>query len=189
MRLFVAAYPSDVAVASLAAALPVLPESWRPVRQEHWHLTLAFFGDVPEDRLANLVERMRRGARRSAVPVLGLAGGGTFPASAGRARVLWTGVTGAREPLVRLADRATAAARRAGIAVDERAYRPHLTIGRARDPRGADAVDLVAALAPYVGPSWPLPQVRLVRSVLGSRVVHETLESFPLGEPGTTYQA
>ncbi len=62
----------------------------------------------------------------------------------------------------------------AGVDVDERPYRPHLTVGRKRHPD-------VAALAAYAGPVWSAVEVELVRSVVGRSVHHTVLERFPLG--------
>lgn len=179
MRLFVAAYPSPAALAALAAALPELRPQWRPVPQEQWHLTLAFLGDVAEGALAELRGRLGRAAGRSGPLVCGLAGAGAFP-SAGRARVLWAGVSGDRDGLVRLAERVSAAARRTGIAVEERSHRPHLTVARARLPRGVDATAVIAAMQFHSGPLEPVPEIVLVRSDLGSGVRHERLAAWPL---------
>ena len=64
-----------------------------------------------------------------------------------------------------------------GVALEERAYRPHLTVGR----RGRPAP---AALAAYDGPVWTAAEVELVRSTLGRTVDHQVLRAFPLrGSP------
>src|SRR6266540_2014560 len=59
LRLFVAAYPSREAVAHLSAQLtklalgqPAEPgRSLRVIKPETWHVTLAFLGEVPDERL------------------------------------------------------------------------------------------------------------------------------------------
>jgi RNA 2',3'-cyclic 3'-phosphodiesterase len=184
VRLFVAVYPPPAAVESLAAAFPPLPPPWRVVPVPQWHLTLAFLGEVSESRIAELEQRLGRAAARSDPLRLGLAGAGAFP-SARRARVLWAGVTGDRDGLVRLAERASAAARRVGVAIEDRRYRPHLTLARARVPRGADATDVVVGLAGYAGPDWPGGELVLVRSVLGSVVRHERITGWALPQRPT----
>jgi 2'-5' RNA ligase len=73
-----------------------------------------------------------------------------------------------------LAEHVQDACRAAGIELEPRPYRPHLTVGRV-DPR---------VLASYDGPAWPVTQVELVHSVLGQRAVHTVLKASPL-----TYQA
>ena len=85
--------------------------------------------------------------------------------------------------LRRLAASVTAAARRCGIAVDDRPYRPHLTLARGRD--GTDLRPLVAALAEFVGSRWTADALHLVRSRLGAgpggAALHEVVETWPLG--------
>ncbi|MGH3415061.1 MAG: 2'-5' RNA ligase family protein, partial [Actinocrinis sp.] len=47
---------------------------------------------------------------------------------------LWTGVQGERDRLGRLAESVNSVARRCHIKVDERPFRPHLTLARVREP-------------------------------------------------------
>ncbi len=179
MRLFVAVYPSPAALESLAAALPALPEPWRLVPVARQHLTLTFLGDVPAARIAELEQRMGRAAARSGPLAIGLAGAGAFP-SARRARVVWTGVAGDRDALIRLAERTSAACRRTGVSIEDRRYRPHLTLARARPPGGTDAGAIIAHLRHYAGPVEPVPEVVLVRSTLGAVVRHEQIAAWDL---------
>ena len=190
MRLFVAIYPSTEAVHSLHAAMPPLPPEWRAVPSDQWHVTLAFLGDVADSGVAELDDRLARAAGRSSRFDAALARGGSF-GSARRARVLWVGVAGERATLARLTDRVTAAVRRTGIELEDRRFRPHVTLARSRDRFGADATALRAALAEYAGPSWPVGEVHLVHSVLGRHARHETIRTYPLapGPPAEPYQA
>lgn len=151
--------------------------AWRWVPPEQWHLTLAFLGEVRPERVPELTRRMQLAARRHQPFELELAGLGAF-SSRRRAQVLWAGVGGARPELRALADSVTAGARRSKIAVDERRYRPHITLGRSRT-----SVDLTdAGLDPeYQGPSWRVDEFVLVESHLGASVRHEVRQRFPLG--------
>jgi 2'-5' RNA ligase len=155
------------------AALRVVPDHQR-------HLTVAFYGEVAERAVADLSERLERAAARTPPLSLRLNGFGTFPANAARARVIWAGVAGDTADLTRLAERAVAAGRRAGIDVDERRYRPHLTIARAR----RDSADVRNALAgaSLDGTPWTATatEVVLVRSTLGAEVRHEPIATWPL---------
>lgn len=131
MRLFVAVIPPRPVVLELRAALTTLPHgdpALRWCRPETWHVTLAFLGDVPEDALDDLKERLGRAAARNTPMELALAGGGHFGG-----RTLWTGVQGDRDRLGRLAESVNSVARRCHIKVDERPFRPHLTLARVRD--------------------------------------------------------
>jgi 2'-5' RNA ligase len=135
MRLFVAVIPPRPVVLELRAALTTLPHGdpqLRWCRPDTWHVTLAFLGEVPGEALDDLKERLGRAAARNTPMELALAGGGHFGG-----RTLWTGVQGERDRLGRLAESVNSVARRCHIKVDERPFRPHLTLARVRDvPNG-----------------------------------------------------
>ena len=185
MRLFVGVRPAPEAIAHLAEALQALtrtgPEASSAIRwvpAQRWHLTLAFLGEVDEDRVARLVARLERAARRCGPAELQLHGGGHF----GRT-VLWVAVVGDVQPIARLAAASRAAARRAGISIeDERTFRLHLTVARGRP--GADLRPWARELAAYAGPSWTASRVALVRSRLGPSTTHDDLQVWDLGGPG-----
>ena len=174
----------DTSLAPVGSRLTGLP--WTV--PERRHLTLVFLRQVTERQRLELEERLRRAAVRTPVLSLRLAGGGHF----GR-RVAWVGLTGDRAALRRLAERAVAAARRAGIDVENRPYRPHVSVARAPGTvDGEDVVGAASALTGYSGPLWRVTSIDLVRSIQGPRPVHEVLRTFPLGEPTGTapsYQA
>ncbi len=148
------------------------------------HLTLAFYADVDEHRLDELVERLAVAAARRSAFQARIAGGGAFPDPAG-AKVLWAGLElapGAPEELDRLATGARAAASRAGVVVDGRSFRPHLTV--ARLARAGPATRWVRLLDAYRGPAWPVDRVALVASHPGAggrgRPRHEVVAELPL---------
>jgi len=180
MRLFAAVVPPPDALAELDAALPSpLPAQLRFVPPHQRHLTVAFYASVPEEVVGELTERLRRACGRTAPMSLRLNGFGTFPANASKARVLWAGVDGDVAGLVRLAERAAAAAKRAGIEVEDRRYRPHLTIGRARQGT-VDVRELVADMQ-LGGSPWTAAELHLIKSTLGAEVRHEPIERFAFG--------
>lgn len=95
---------------------------WRPL--ETLHITLRFFGEVPEPLAADLDAEL---GSISVRPFdLSLEGVGTF-GEGKDLRAVWAGVAES-EPLRHLAGRCEAAARRAGLKAETRAYRPHLTL-------------------------------------------------------------
>jgi RNA 2',3'-cyclic 3'-phosphodiesterase len=185
MRLFVAVEPPAAAVSDLDAACAPY-RAWhadlRWTSTDAWHVTLAFLGEVSEARLAHLLPRMERAARRHLAFALSFSGAGAFPAP-GRANVLWTGLAGDRRALGALAQTVAAGAGRAGVPPPDagRRYRPHLTLARSRAP--VDVSPLVGGLSGYSGPSWAPEAVHVIRSHLGagegSAPRYETLAAYP----------
>jgi len=185
--MFVALVPPEEVAAHLDEFLAVRREAatFRWTLADQLHVTLAFLGDVPDPRLDDLVERMERAARRRAPVVTGVAGGGAFP-DAASARVLWAGLAldaAGREELARMATGARAAASKAGIVVDGRRFRPHLTLARLGRPQ--EVSSWVRLLDTYVGPAWPTSTWSLVASHLGQgprrRPRYEIVERFRVG--------
>lgn len=183
MRLFVAVDPSPSAVAHLRAVVAGLADAWAGLRwapPEQWHVTLAFLGEVAERHVDELGARLARAAAKSPEFSLVLGSFGAF-SSARRAGVVWAGLSGDVADLRRLAERSGAAARRTGIAVDDKRFRAHLTIARVRRPP-LDVRPLIESYADYTGPPWRVQELRLVRSHLGAQARHETLATWPLAE-------
>src|SRR5215831_13103254 len=139
-------------------------------------------GELDEELLGKLGDRLQRAAARHGRLSLSLGGAGAFP-SAARARVLWTGVRGDRRGLAGLAGSVAAGARRAGVppTQERRRYEPHLTLARCRAP--ADVQTLVATLAGFAGTPWTASEIYLIRSHLQDRPRYETLGAWPLLAP------
>jgi RNA 2',3'-cyclic 3'-phosphodiesterase len=184
MRLFVAIAPPPAVLDELDARLEPLRARRGDLRwtnREAWHVTLAFLGQVDETAAARLLPRLERAARRHQEFRLAFAGAGAFP-SATRANVLWSGLSGDRGALARLAESVAAGARRAGAPPPDkgRRFQPHLTLARCRMP--ADVTELVEALSDYQGPPWTADRVHLVRSRLGQTTLprYTSLGDWPL---------
>ncbi|MER5460353.1 RNA 2',3'-cyclic phosphodiesterase [Streptomyces sp. NPDC002668] len=187
MRLFAAVLPPARAVDELALAvdrLRSLPgsEGLRWTGRAGWHFTLAFMGEVEDGLLPELHERLGRAARRTHPFALRLHAGGRFGQ-----RALWVGAAGGLEEMRLLAERTDAAARRAGVSMQEhRRYQAHLTIARSRDE--ADLRPYVEALEAFEGTPWEVAELSLVRSNLpvsgvpGEQPRYETVGSWPLGD-------
>ncbi|MFI9112491.1 RNA 2',3'-cyclic phosphodiesterase [Streptomyces venezuelae] len=190
MRLFAAVLPPSERLDELGHVVDRLhhlpgADGLRWTSRPGWHLTLAFMGEVDDGLLPELRVRLARAAHRTPPFPLRLHGGGHF----GR-RALWTGVAGGLDELRLLAERADAAARRAGVPMEEhRRYQAHLTLARAR----ADAVDLhpfLDGLAGFEGTRWEVGELALVRSnlpvsgVRGEQPRYERVDGWPLEGAG-----
>jgi 2'-5' RNA ligase len=182
MRLFVAFAPPSAVLDDLDAACApfrALRDDLRWTNREAWHVTLAFLGELTEVHLARLLPRLERAARRHYRFTLTFAGAGAFP-TAGRANVLWTGLSGDCCALGDLAASVTAGARRAGAELPDsrRKYQPHLTLARCRAP--ADVRSIVAILDAYQGQPWTAEEIFLIRSRLNEQPRFETLSAWKL---------
>ena len=102
----------------------------RWVDAEQMHLTLGFFGDVPED--VDLTLREKLSAIRFGAFFLPIAGVGTFPPK-GPPKIIWIGVGGGHPHLFQIHKRVQEAALAAGLEPDLRPWHPHITLARCRD--------------------------------------------------------
>jgi 2'-5' RNA ligase len=194
MRLFVALRPAQGALDALEAAVAPLradrPEL-RWTHRDHWHVTLAFLGEVDERRLDELMTRLERAASRHPGRELRIGRAGAFP-STSQARVLIARIDGTPAELTGLAALAAsvaAGARRAGAPPpdEDRRYRPHLTLARCRPP--TDVTDLIRALPAEPGEPWSATEIHLVESQLGPRPRYTTLATWALKPPAAPTMA
>jgi 2'-5' RNA ligase len=97
---------------------------------EQMHLTLGFFGTVPEDvdlKLRDKLSAIEFGA--FFLPIIGI---GTFP-SKGPPKIVWIGVGKAHPHLFQVHKRVQEAALAVGIDLELRPWHPHVTIARCQD--------------------------------------------------------
>ncbi|MEV7187137.1 RNA 2',3'-cyclic phosphodiesterase [Kitasatospora sp. NPDC093102] len=195
MRLFVAVIPPVAALQGLADAVaPVrgLPgaDRLRWTTAEGWHLTLAFLGQVPAERLPELETGLAAVAEVHPVHRLRIAGSGRFGD-----RVLWAGVEGQTWALRRLAEAVAEATVEVTGDTDDFAFHPHVTLARSGSHRGhrravqrvaaAELDALAAALAEYRGPEWEAAELHLMKSDPdGGSVHYESLRDWELADWG-----
>jgi RNA 2',3'-cyclic 3'-phosphodiesterase len=110
---------------------------------------------------------------------LWLAGAGRF-GPLRRPAVAWAGVDGDVGPLAVLAGGLAELARGLDLPVEERPFRPHLTLGRWAARRSADGT-LTDRLAGYRGPAWPVGEVLLLESRPGPRPVYDRHHAYSIG--------
>jgi 2'-5' RNA ligase len=133
IRLFSALAPPPEVAAGLARLQNGLPRArWRPA--EALHVTLAFYGEIREDVARDLdAELSAIGGHPLDLTLTGVGAFGEGP----DIHAVWAGV----EPdaaLTRLAAACTSAARRLGLSMERRAYRPHVTLAYTRRPEPAE---------------------------------------------------
>ena len=155
MRLFFALWPDAPAAAALAQLARELAAAsgGKAVPAAKIHLTLAFLGDVDEQRLALAMQAPSDLA--CAAFAMQLDEVGSFRG----ARVAWAGC---REPGRGLIELQAGLSRRLaerGFAPDERPYKPHVTLAR--------KIGRPVAPAPIAQIQWRAREIALVRTELG----------------------
>src|SRR5258708_1647657 len=152
---------------------------------ENLHLTLVFLGNLDEAGVAAAGAAVRESAAGGAEFEGSWTEGGVFP-SPSRPRVVWLGVD-AGGALLETHRALTEALADAGFPVEERIFRPHLTLARVRRgeisrERYAEMVGRLATL-PAVGPSKAVSIVLYESRLGGGPAVHLPLVSERL-KPG-----
>jgi len=110
----------------------------RWVAPEIMHLTLVFLGDIPANRSESVSAAVTGVAAMSAPFSYDISGLGFF-GSTRSPRAIWAGI-GPCPPMAKLQQLLSTAVRDLGFAVEDRPFKPHLTIGRVRSIRNTGAV-------------------------------------------------
>jgi len=133
------------------------------------HLTLKFLGDVSSDRVPEITQAIQRGCQVFAPFRISLSAAGFFP-NAHRLRVVWVGVGGEVETLLKLQRAVESELNALGFAPEGRGFQPHLTLARVRDyARPAEREELakrIGAVQVDAGSEMWVRQVHLIRSEL-----------------------
>ena len=138
---------------------PGVDDEWRFTEADGWHVTLAFLGGTEPDSVEPMVSRVRAVVEGHAPFEVRAGGIGGFPSGRLR-RVLWFGV---RDDDSRLAALARDLRSAVGLELDQ-PFRPHVTLARSRDRRGAP---VPMANAPAPAETIPVSEAVLFRSHLG----------------------
>ena len=180
-RAFIAVEMGDLPdLGRFHSELKVLGPGVKTVDLSHLHVTLKFLGDTEESLVPKLNEIMSLASSGIAPFTVRLHGSGTFPPK-GSARVVWVGLEGT-EPLAIIASRLEASLQELELEPEGRAFKPHLTLARVKDPRASSSVILLAenyAIADFG--SVNVDRILLKKSVLGPRgPTYTTMITSPL---------
>jgi len=180
MRVFIAVdLPDELRkeLATLQRELEPLTDTARWVAPESIHITLKFIGEVPEKRIEDIDSALTGLTWKSfAITVHGV---GFFPGNRSP-RVFWAGM---EAPTMQdLAEELDSRMERLGFDKEKRAFRPHITLARARDSRIDSS--LVAAASKYAEHqfgSFTVDRVFLFKSILKpTGAVYERLREYLL---------
>lgn len=162
----------------------------RWVRPEGMHLTLKFFGNISGSDAANISDAVGRAAAGIRPFALAIGGVGAFP-DPHRPRVLYLGMTGDVERLVAFQKGLEQALSMIGFPREERPFRPHLTLGRIRNPRGL--IGLAGVLEKgesYAAGQFTASGLGLFKSDLTPRgAIYTRLAWHPFSQAGHEVQA
>jgi 2'-5' RNA ligase len=186
-RTFLAVALSDAArealrreIPSLALALP----SVRWINVASLHLTLAFLGDLGDERLAAAHEATQAAAHQGTPFALTLDQLGTF-GQPHAPRVIWAGVGGEVAALRRIQSMLAGELDRRGFPPQEHLFSPHLTLARIKERLSAPER---TALQQRVNTSlahtatWTVATLDVMKSELVRPAArYTTLASYPLG--------
>jgi 2'-5' RNA ligase len=153
---------------------------WVPVG--NIHLTLKFFGNVPDDEIEALAQAAREAAAQAPPLQLQPTSAGAFP-SPNAPRVVWLGLGGDVVPLTRLYYGLEKAFAALGYPAEGRAFNPHLTLGRVKSPANRDRLaKLLATMPPLDWTPFEVKALTLFQSVLSPQGSKYTpLKVVPLG--------
>jgi 2'-5' RNA ligase len=180
MRLFVAVDLSEDARAAIAAeqkrmaaARAGTKSSLKWVRPDQAHLTLVFLGNVDANRATSIVDAVGHDVDIAPFDIA-LGGVGVFPLR-GAPRVLWIGIPDGAGALRHLQGELAARVSALGVAVEDRPFHPHLTLGRWRESRPSDR-------------GWAVGAARSA-TIARVRVESATLYESKLSPSGPSYTA
>jgi 2'-5' RNA ligase len=164
MRLLASIRPPWQAIAHLEAI--VRPE-WAHAQQDrmrwiypaHWRIHLASFGDVVKADVPQLCDLMAEHVSRLEAPKLRMSG---VHVDAESPDAIWARVEGDESTVAFVADAIPRWVMPFGFALDRRAYRPRVTIGRTvdEDPE-RHLAPIVVRLGDYEGRPWVAEAVTL----------------------------
>jgi 2'-5' RNA ligase len=158
------------------------PLDVRWVRPEGIHLTVVFMGNVQEQDLSPMGERVGETCSRFGPFTMALKGMGCFPNNR-NPRVLWIGMEGTLDRMSRFRNELQEGLLPFGIKEEKREFRPHLTLGRFKKPlkRSADLERLLFEHKGLTSHACSLNELVFFQSDLKpGGAVYTKLQSWPL---------
>lgn len=163
LRLFFALWPDDITREAIAAHRQSVG---RPVPARNWHVTLAFLGKVARERLEPLTGAAAELSAGRCTLTLDRLGHWR------RVAVTWLGASGTPTALADLHGQLTARIAGLRLPVEERPFRPHLTLARRAPPRPTETIPPI---------HWPVAEFCLMASTTRPEgAEYRVLERWPL---------
>ncbi len=158
-------------------------EGVRWTRPEGIHLTLKFFGYVHGESFVNISRAVSESVKDVKPFTLEIGQIGTFPGPT-RPRVIWIGIFGESDKLIELQLNLDRKLEQIGFLPEERAFKPHLTLGRVKVPGSAVGFSKVLDESrSYKAGSFRAEALTLFRSDLRPEgAIYTRLEQFTFGK-------
>ena len=147
-------------------AVPEAAASWS--RAENIHLTVKFFGNVDQQRVAVISAAAASVAKEFSPIQIEVGKTGVFPRPS-RPQVLWIGIDDPSHALANLHRQLENQFARERFPKEDRAFRPHLTIARIRKPHDAAQLAHIHLEAKFETVEITLSELVLFRSELSSK--------------------
>jgi 2'-5' RNA ligase len=174
VRAFIAIHPSRKVIeqledlrSKLNKDLPDSAVRW----SDQLHLTTQFLGNIDDARVGEFGAAVRSACAGTKPFTLCCAGIGCFP-SARQPRVIWAGLSGEVEPLQKVKAALDKALEPLGYVPENRAFKPHLTIARARqfNTRQRQVMPkLVEQFKDTAFGEWRVSRIELMQSLLSPK--------------------
>ena len=112
-------------------------DSIKWINPDNIHITLAFLGNTENDLIKGISSMLEKTCKNSGSIELVIRGTGVFR-NLNDPRILWTNIDHS-EQLIKLAGKIANAMTQINIKLDEKPFRPHITIGRIKHLTGKEA--------------------------------------------------
>ncbi|NLK51897.1 MAG: RNA 2',3'-cyclic phosphodiesterase [Syntrophomonadaceae bacterium] len=193
LRLFVAInLPAEIrgVLVAVQHQLRHLPYTVKWVEERNFHLTLAFLGEVEETRLPTLENALGQALHGFTAFNLSLSQIGAFP-HLRQPRVLWVGLSGNTKKANLLSQQIHKALSEQGFTLDNKPFRPHLTLGRVKSRKVEDyraqkliaendLEQIAAQQAALLGHPFSVDKVELMQSELTPQgPIYSVLKTYP----------
>lgn len=171
LRLFAGlSVPHDIAEKLLPLQTNLPGARWRP--RENFHITLKFYGEVDHDTTSKLQEALS--AIRFEPFEISLKGSGWFGGK--KPQSVWVGVAPC-DPLTRLHQACSKAARIAGLSLEQQRYTPHITMAYCRTSPFDPVINWGNEQTSFESQPFLVEQFHLFSSRLGKGASKYRLES------------
>ncbi|MEP6708067.1 MAG: RNA 2',3'-cyclic phosphodiesterase [Pyrinomonadaceae bacterium] len=152
-------------ITRLRASAPDARANWN--RDDKLHLTIKFLGDMGPERVADLSLAATHAVSAMKPFTLAAEGCGAFPPH-GEPRVLWIGIVDAAGELARLYERLEEQCSARGFKLEQRPFRPHLTIARLRRTQDARRLAAIHRELDFARTEFNVGELLVIRSELDS---------------------